>query len=40
LKGNEPAATKSYQAFLNLWKDADPEIPIYQQAKIEYAKLR
>ena len=26
--------------FLTLWKDADPEIPIYKQAKAEYAKLQ
>ena len=34
------AARKSYQDFLTLWKDADPDIPIYKQAKAEYAKLR
>jgi|ERR1700676_430660 len=33
------AARKSYEDFLSLWKDADPDIPIYQQAKAEYAKL-
>jgi hypothetical protein len=32
-------ACKSYQDFVTLWKDADPDIPIYQQAKAEYAKL-
>jgi hypothetical protein len=37
---NQAAARKSYEDFLILWKDADPEIPIYQQAKAEYAKLR
>ncbi len=26
--------------FLALWKDADPDIPILQEAKAEYAKLR
>jgi UDP-N-acetyl-D-glucosamine dehydrogenase len=26
--------------FFTLWKDADPEIPVLQQAKAEYAKLR
>jgi hypothetical protein len=31
---------KSYQDFLTLWKDADPNIPIYKQAKAEYAKLQ
>jgi hypothetical protein len=25
---------------LNLWKDADPSIPIYKAAKAEYAKLQ
>jgi tetratricopeptide (TPR) repeat protein len=33
-------ALAAYTDFLTLWKDADPDIPIYQQAKAEYAKLR
>jgi len=33
-------ARAAYQDFLALWKDADPEIPIYKQAKEEYAKLQ
>ncbi len=33
-------ARTAYQNFLTLWKDADPDIPIYQQAKAEYARLR
>jgi hypothetical protein len=33
-------ALAGYVDFLTLWKDADPDIPIYQQAKAEYAKLR
>jgi len=40
MMGDTDAARKSYQNFLTLWKDADPDIPIYQQAKAEYAKLR
>jgi tetratricopeptide (TPR) repeat protein len=40
----DPAAREkartAYQNFLTLWKDADPDIPIYKQAKAEYAKLR
>jgi tetratricopeptide (TPR) repeat protein len=39
MMGDVAAARKSYEDFLNLWKDADPDIPIYQQAKAEYAKL-
>jgi serine/threonine protein kinase/tetratricopeptide (TPR) repeat protein len=33
-------ARAAYQDFLNLWKDADPDVPILQQAKAEYAKLQ
>jgi len=32
-------ALASYKDFLTLWKDADPDVPIYKQAKAEYAKL-
>jgi eukaryotic-like serine/threonine-protein kinase len=32
-------AVAAYKAFLNLWKDAESEIPIYKEAKAEYAKL-
>ncbi len=39
MMGDKEAARKSYQDFLTLWKDADPDIPIYRQAKAEYAKL-
>ena len=32
-------ALAAYKDFLTLWKDADPDIPIFKQAKTEYAKL-
>ncbi|MGB7554546.1 MAG: hypothetical protein WBM04_09235, partial [Candidatus Korobacteraceae bacterium] len=32
-------ARTAYQAFLALWKDADPDVPILRAAKAEYAKL-
>ena len=40
MMGDKVAARKSYQDFLALWKDADPDIPIYIQAKAESAKLQ
>jgi eukaryotic-like serine/threonine-protein kinase len=40
LMGDGAAARNSYETFLDLWKNADPDIPIYQQAKAEYAKLQ
>ena len=40
MMGDTESARKSYQDFLTLWKDADPDIPIYKQAKAEYAKLK
>ncbi len=40
MMGDKAAARKSYQDFLTLWKDADPDIPIYKQAKAEYVKLQ
>jgi hypothetical protein len=29
----------AYQEFLTLWKDADPDVPVLQQAKAACAKL-
>ena len=38
--GDTTSSRRAYQDFLALWKDADPDIPILQEAKAEYAKLR
>jgi eukaryotic-like serine/threonine-protein kinase len=40
MQGDTPRARAAYQDFLTLWKDADPDIPVLQQAKAEYRKLR
>jgi eukaryotic-like serine/threonine-protein kinase len=40
MMGDEASARKSYEDFLALWKDADPDIPILKEAKAEYAKLK
>ena len=39
MQGDGARARSAYQDFLTLWKDADPDIPILKQAKVEYAKL-
>jgi eukaryotic-like serine/threonine-protein kinase len=40
MQGDTAKARKSYQDFLTLWKDADSEIPILKQAKVESLKLQ
>jgi tetratricopeptide (TPR) repeat protein len=39
MQGDTAKAKTSYQQFLTVWKDADPDIPILIAAKAEYAKL-
>lgn len=39
LQGDAVKARAAYEDFFYLWKDADPDVPIYKQAKSEYAKL-
>jgi len=40
MQGDTAKARAAYNDFFTLWKDADPDIPILQQAKAEYAKLK
>jgi tetratricopeptide (TPR) repeat protein len=40
LQGDTAKAKAAYQDFLTLWKDADPDLPVLQQAKKEYQKLQ
>jgi tetratricopeptide (TPR) repeat protein len=40
LAGDTAKAGKTFQDFLALWKNADPDIPILIAAKVEYAKLQ
>jgi DNA-binding winged helix-turn-helix (wHTH) protein len=40
LQADTAKSRAAYQDFLTLWKDADADIPILQQAKAEYAKPR
>jgi eukaryotic-like serine/threonine-protein kinase len=39
LHGDITQARTAYQEFLNLWQDADANIPVFQKAKAEYARL-
>jgi DNA-binding winged helix-turn-helix (wHTH) protein len=40
LTGDKIKAKAAYQDFLTLWKDADPGLPIFREAKQEYAQLQ
>jgi cytochrome c-type biogenesis protein CcmH/NrfG len=40
MSGDKTRAKSAYEDFLSLWKNADPGIPILQQAKREYARLQ
>src|SRR5262249_54853779 len=40
MRGDTARARAAYQDFLTLWKDADLDIPVLKQAKVEYAKLK
>jgi hypothetical protein len=37
--GQNEEARKSYQKFFDIWKNADPDIPLLVQAREEFAKL-
>ena len=39
LEGDTAGARTAYQDFFAYWNDADPDIPVLQQAKAEYARL-
>jgi serine/threonine protein kinase/tetratricopeptide (TPR) repeat protein len=40
LSGDTTRARKEYQDFLAVWKDADADLPVLQQARDEYQKLK
>ncbi len=40
MMSDNASARNSYEEFLNIWKDADADLPIYRQAKAEYAQLQ
>jgi DNA-binding winged helix-turn-helix (wHTH) protein/tetratricopeptide (TPR) repeat protein len=40
LTGDKDQSLAAYRKFLELWKNADPDVPILLEAKAEYAKLQ
>lgn len=40
MAGDSNKAKAAYEDFFTIWKHADPQIPVLQQAKAEYANLR
>jgi eukaryotic-like serine/threonine-protein kinase len=39
MQGNTPKSQAAYRDFLTLWKDADPDLPVFVAAKAESANL-
>ena len=40
VRGEKQKARETLAIFLNVWKDADSNLPLLKQAKAEYAKLQ
>jgi DNA-binding winged helix-turn-helix (wHTH) protein len=40
MMGDNSSAREFYQEFFKLWRDADSDLPIFRQAKAEYARLK
>jgi hypothetical protein len=40
LSGDTVKAKRAYDDLLTLWKNADPRIPIVEEARREYARLQ
>jgi eukaryotic-like serine/threonine-protein kinase len=40
LAGDKDKAKSAYNDFLTLWRDADPDVPVLKEAKVEYTKLQ
>jgi hypothetical protein len=39
MAGDRERAQNEYKEFLKLWVDADPDLPVFREAKKEAAKL-
>ena len=39
MQNNKAESRHEYETLFNLWKDADPDLPVLQQAHLEYAQV-
>jgi len=39
MQGDRAGAQRAYETCLTVWKDADPDLPVFKAAKAEFAKL-
>jgi eukaryotic-like serine/threonine-protein kinase len=39
MQSNHDASRQEYETFFKLWKDADTDLPLLKQARLEYAKI-
>jgi hypothetical protein len=40
MQGDNLKARATYEDFLTLWKNADPDIPVLKQVRAEFDKVR
>jgi hypothetical protein len=40
LQNNQAGSRGEYEKFFDMWKDADADVPVLKQARIEYARLK
>jgi hypothetical protein len=39
MEGKKPEAREEYETLFALWKNADPDLPVLKQARVDYGRL-